>query len=141
VRDRSGALLTGVLLGFSLSRIGFSSWDEVHRMFVFEDLRMFLAFASGVTALGLFWWGARSLSKHPIQWPSRLIHRGTFWGSAAFGTGWALGGACPGIVFVQLGEGQLGALWTLGGIVLGNTLYSFVHERWFTWAPQSCAEN
>ena len=141
MRDRSGALLTGLLLGFALSRIGFSSWDEVHRMFVFADLRLFLAFATGVTVLGGGWLAARALAGRSIPWPSRQIHRGTFWGSAAFGAGWALGGSCPGIVFVQLGEGQLGAGFTLAGMVLGNTLYSFVHERWFTWPTQSCAES
>lgn len=140
MRDRTGALFTGLLLGFALSRIGFSSWDEVHRMFTFTDLRLFLAFASGVTLLGLGWVAVRATAKQPLPWPTRTIHPGTFWGSALFGAGWALGGACPGIALVQLGEGQLGAVYTLVGMFLGNAIYSFVHERFFTWPAQSCSE-
>ena len=43
----------GVLLGFSLSRIGFSSYDELHRMFVFADWRMFFTFAGALMLTGL----------------------------------------------------------------------------------------
>ena len=47
------AALFGLLLGFSLSWMGFADFGEVHRMFVFADLRLFLTFACGVTLTGL----------------------------------------------------------------------------------------
>jgi uncharacterized membrane protein YedE/YeeE len=61
-------------------------------------------------------------------------------GGALFGVGWALSGACPSIALVQLGEGQLGALVTLAGIFLGNLAYSAIHDRYFRWSTQSCAD-
>src|SRR6185503_13436334 len=109
--------------------IGFSSWDEVHAMFVFTSLRMFLAFALAVVVL---FFAFRAIA---ARWPARAhfrarpIHRGTLIGSLLFGAGWALGGACPGIALVQLGEGQLAAGYTLLGMLAGNWLYGAVHAR------------
>jgi uncharacterized membrane protein YedE/YeeE len=126
------------MLGFSLSRIGFASWDQVHAMFVFTDLRLFLTFLSGVVALTAAWPIVARFATG--KWPQRPIHPGTLTGSALFGVGWALCGACPAISLVQLGEGQLGALFTLAGVFAGNWLYAVVHERYFRWTMRSCAE-
>lgn len=130
--------LVGVLFGFSLSRIGFSSWDQVHDMFAFRDPRMLLTFAMAVVLLALAWLVIRRFSSP--RWTPRQVHPGTLAGGAIFGVGWALSGACPSIALVQLGEGQGGALWTLVGIFAGNYLYSVVHERYFRWSPGVCIE-
>jgi hypothetical protein len=130
--------LVGLVLGFSLSRIGFSSWDEVHAMFTFHDLRLFLTFCSGVVALGGAWWLV--LGRKDSQVPLRPVHPGTLPGGIIFGLGWALCGACPAIALVQVGEGQLGGALTLGGILAGNFVYSVVHERFFRWPAGSCVD-
>lgn len=117
----------GALLGFSLSRIGFTSWDEVHAMFTFTSLRMFLAFALGVTLLA----GAFAVIERRTKpaWPPREIHRGTLAGGVLFGVGWALSGACPGVTLAQLGEGRFYALFVLLGIGVGNAAYGALLER------------
>jgi uncharacterized protein len=120
-------LVLGGLLGFSLSRIGFSSYDEVHAMFTFADLRLFLTFLGGVTLLGAALYVVRRVSSP--AWPARPIERGTLLGGVVFGAGWALCGACPGVAVVQLGEGKLYALVTLAGILLGNALFGVVSAR------------
>jgi hypothetical protein len=123
--------------GFVLSRVGFSSWDEVHRMFRFSDLRLVLAFGTAVTLLAIGWRVAVALTGArfaPNPW-----HRGALPGGLIFGIGWALSGACPSIALVQLGEGQLGAGWTLLGIFLGNALYGAVNARVLRWPNASCA--
>lgn len=111
----------GMLLGFSLSRIGFSSWDEVHRMFTFADLRLLLTFGLGVVLLGVGFLVVRKVSKP--SWPARPLVRGTILGGVIFGIGWALSGACPGVALVQLGEGNLYGLVALAGMLAGNWLY------------------
>jgi uncharacterized protein len=136
-----GAGIVGVALGFALSRIGFSRWDEVHRMFTFQDLRLLLTFMLAVVLLVPTWVLIRKLSTTPPRWLPRRIHPGTVAGGVLFGAGWALSGACPSIGLVQLGEGQLGALWTLGGVFLGNYLYSVVHPRYFRWTAGSCVDD
>ena len=130
--------LAGLGLGFCLSRIGFSSWDEVHRMFVFDDLRMLFTFGWAIVLLAPAWWAVRKSGVS--TWVQRNIHPGTLVGALLFGAGWAIAGACPGITMVQIGEGQLGGLWTLLGMFLGNWLYSVVHGRYFRWSTGSCLD-
>jgi hypothetical protein len=128
----------GLVFGFSLSRMGFSSWDEVHHMFLLSDFRLILSFASAVGALALIFFlgGGRLRDTTP-----RRIHPGTLVGGALFGVGWALSGACPAIAWVQLGEGQMGASLTLLGVVFGNWAYAIVHERFFRWPASSCLDS
>lgn len=136
---RTGVM--GFVFGFALSRIGFSSWDEVHRMFTFDSLRMLLAFVVAVVVLMIAWPLVRRFSPVTPRWSPRPIHRGTLAGGLLFGVGWALSGACPSIALVQLGEGQAAALFTLTGIFAGNWLYSWVHERFFRFSAGSCIDD
>lgn len=127
----------GVAFGFVLSRVGFSAWDEVHAMFTFSDLRLVLAFGTAVSALALAWRalaGRAAAGLAPVP-----LHRGTVPGGIVFGLGWAISGACPSIALVQLGEGQLGAGWTLAGILAGNALYGVINARLLRWPNASCA--
>jgi uncharacterized membrane protein YedE/YeeE len=122
----------GVAMGFGLSRIGFSDYGEVHRMFTFQNFRLLLTFMGAVALILLGTWlvgGARE---------RRPPHKGTAVGGILFGVGWALTGACPSIAVVQLGEGRLPALLTLAGILAGTLLYPRVHRRFFRWDSGSC---
>lgn len=126
--------LIGLGFGFALSAIGFSNWDEVHNMFRFADLRLVLVFGGAVALNALafaFVKGSRT------RW-LRHFNRGTIPGAVLFGIGWALTGACPSIAVVQLGEGQLPAAFTIGGILIGNALYQPIHARFFKWDVGSC---
>jgi uncharacterized membrane protein YedE/YeeE len=125
----------GLLLGLVLSRLGFSDYGEVHKMFVFSDFNLFLAFCTG-TALsmgGFFAFTKRS------QLPANPLHPGTIFGGVLFGIGWALTGACPSIVLVQIGEGQLVAIATLMGALVGAWAYPFVHRKFFRWDMGNCS--
>jgi uncharacterized protein len=140
MRDIFGNALVGACMGFVLSRIGFSSWDEVHRMFTFSSLRLTLTFMVAVVVLAVAWPVIHAVSKQKPIWPSRPIHKGTLAGGMIFGAGWAITGACPSIALVQIGEGQLAGVWTVLGIFAGNYLYSKTHERWFNWSAASCVD-
>lgn len=131
----------GVLMGFVLSRIGFSAWDEVHAMFVFSSLRMFLGFGMAVVLLFVAFRLIAKTVPARTNFRVRPIHKGTLVGSLLFGAGWALSGACPSIALVQLGEGQLAAGYTLAGIVGGNWLYGAVHARYLRWDTASCLDD
>jgi uncharacterized membrane protein YedE/YeeE len=124
----------GTFMGFSLSRIGFSDFGEVHRMFTLRDFRLLLTFAGAVAVSML---GAKLLESRTSATPKPL-NPGTVLGGALFGVGWALTGACPAVVLVQLGEGRLVALATLTGIVVGCWVYPKVHARCFPWDAGSC---
>jgi len=126
--------LLGLGMGFALSRIGFSNYGELHRMFVFADLRLLYTFAGAVafTMIGFM------VFAHGRRIPSKPFHPGTIPGSILFGAGWALTGSCPGIAIVQLGEGQLPAAFTLLGILFGVWVYRQAHPRFFNWDTGAC---
>jgi len=124
----------GTLMGYILSRIGFADYDEINKMFVFADLRMFLTFAGSVALLMVV-----SLAfKKNFPRQDKFIQPGTLPGSMLFGFGWAVTGACPSLVFVQLGQGKLPAIMTLFGIYLGVILYRKMHAKYFLWDVGSC---
>lgn len=124
----------GLLMGITLSSIGFADYDELHKMLSLADFRMLASFVIAImmaaTAFKIF---ARQL-------PSRAkpFHPGIVPGSILFGIGWVVCGACPAIVFVQLGLGKLPALMTLVGIYIGVKLYRYVHARFLRWDTGSC---
>ena len=136
MRGHATTAIFGLLLGFSLSWMGFADWGEVHRMFTFTDWRLFLTFMVGVAGTGL---GILILRRGRFLQP-RPIHKGSIIGGLLFGIGWALTGACPGAALVQIGEGQLPALVTLGAILAGTALYRWAHARFFRWDRATCED-
>ena len=138
MKNIATTFVLGLMFGVVLSRVGFSSWDEVHSMFTFSDLRLLFTFGLAVAFIAIAW--KLLAGRTRAKFGPRPIHQGTIPGSLLFGLGWAISGACPSIALVQLGEGQFGALWTLAGIFAGNWLYGVVHRRFFRWDPGVCGD-
>lgn len=126
--------LLGIAMGFLLARIGFANYDEINKMFVFSDLRMFLSFGGAVAIVMV----AAFVLKKYIPRQDKFIQPGTLPGSMLFGFGWAVTGACPSLVFVQLGQGKISAIMTLFGIYLGVIFYRKMHAKYFLWNVGSC---
>lgn len=130
----------GIAFGFVMSRTGFTSWDLVHGMFTFTDFQLLLAFMLSVGTLATGWIAIDKFLPSRGTFSPRGIHPGTIGGGVLFGAGWAISGGCPTISLAQIGEGQLAAFYTIGGILLGNWIYSRVHERYFKWPATSCLD-
>jgi len=126
----------GLVFGLVLSRIGFGDFGQVHAMFVFSDLRLLLTFAGGVAVAMA---GFLTLARLK-EIPRRTLHPGSVIGGVLFGAGWALTGACPSIVLVQLGQGYTSALATLVGVLVGVALYRPLHRRFFPWEFDACSK-
>lgn len=122
-----GNLVFGLLLGYSLSRIGFGDYRELNRMFTFQDLRMLLTFAGGVGLATLLTVLLRRKLR-PAPTPPRVT-RSVVVGAVLFGLGWAVSGGCPGIPIVQLGAGYLPSFITLTGIAAGMWAYRQLNAR------------
>lgn len=106
-------------MGFVLCATGFSNFTEVHKMFTFQDLRLYYVFGGAVVLSGVGFVIFRSIKNAS----KKSFHQGTIPGSIMFGVGWAITGACPSVALAQLGEGQLPAGFTLLGIYLGVLIY------------------
>lgn len=115
----------GLLLGFTVGRLGFADYNELHRMLIFRDLRLLLTFASAVgLCVLLFFLFRNRLRLSPVP-----FHRGTVPGAILFGIGWAVTGACPGVALIQIGQGIWPAFATLGGILVGCWIHSRLQRR------------
>ncbi len=127
-------LLFGTVFGFVVSAVGFTSYEELHRMLTFVDLRMLLSFATGVLIAGV---GFHLMRKQrPL--PARPLHRGSIPGGVLFGVGWAVAGTCPGVAFAQLGQGRVWAVVTIAGIFAGTALYNVLHARYLRFDRGTC---
>jgi uncharacterized membrane protein YedE/YeeE len=118
-------LIPGLLLGFTVGRLGFADFNELHRMLVFRDLRLLLAFAAAVSlTMALFALFRGRLGLAPVR-----FHKGTILGAALFGIGWAVTGVCPGVALIQIGQGIWPAFTTLAGIFTGIWIHSRLQKQ------------
>ena len=118
-------IIPGLLLGFTVGRLGFADFNELHRMLIFRDLRLLLAFAAAVSlSIVLFALLRGRLKLAPVS-----FHKGTVPGAVLFGIGWAVTGICPGVALIQIGQGIWLAFVTLAGILTGTWLHSRLLKR------------
>ena len=124
----------GLYIGFVLSRAGFADFGEVHQMFTFTDFNLFLTFCGGVGVSAMAYWSL--LRMRGIT--GNKYHSGTIAGGLVFGVGWAITGACPTLALVMIGGGQIAAIATLIGVLLGTWVYPKIHARFFGWDSGVC---
>lgn len=128
-------LLLGALFGFLLSRAGATTYDFYPKLFLFEDLQLFwvigAAAAVGAIAVAILKaMNARNLSdRERISFKGKPYKSSLLPGALVFGMGWGLAGACPGSALAMLGEGKLGAIFTLLGIFIGTYVYGLQQSR------------
>jgi uncharacterized membrane protein YedE/YeeE len=127
-------VVLGAAFGFVLSGVGFTEYDELHKMLTFADLRMFLTFCGAVALSSVGYFALRNA--RPL--PKGVLHKGTVPGGILFGIGWAVAGACPGVALAQLGQGKLWVLAAIAGIVVGTLGYGVLHARYFRFDRGSC---
>ncbi len=128
-------LFFGIVFGFILSRAGATTYDFYAQLFLFENLQLLwvIAVAASIGMIGMAMLKtlkARStLDGQPLSFQGKPYKATLVPGALLFGVGWGLAGACPGTALVMLGEGKLGALFTIAGIVLGTYLYGLKESR------------
>jgi uncharacterized membrane protein YedE/YeeE len=126
----------GTLMGVTLSMGGFSDFEQVHKLFLLQNIPLLLVF---VGAIALSMLGFFTIFKNR-DIPKKVYNSGTVPGSIMFGIGWAMTGACPSIALVQLGEGKLAALLTISGILAGVWIYRKIAAPTFQLDTGVCGE-
>lgn len=128
-------IFLGALFGFALSRAGATTYDYYAGLFLFRDFQLLqvIGTAVGVGVVGFALvrkFKPRSLlQRTPIQITPKPYKKTLIPGSVIFGLGWGLAGACPGTALVMLGEGKLGVVFTLIGLILGTYSYGIWETR------------
>lgn len=128
-------LLIGVFFGILMTKSEAISWYRIYEMFRFESIWMFGIIGTAVMLGAAF----VAISKKG-QWksiegkPFQLIFYPEGWkryflGGTIFGLGWAMTGACPGPLFVLVGNGYMPILVVIGSALLGTLVYGIVAPK------------
>ena len=128
-------LLLGTLFGIVLTKAELISWFRIYEMFRFGAFHMYGVIGSAVV-LGVIITQIikrtrmKSLSGDPIIInPKQFSIARYLIGGTIFGLGWALTGACPGPLFVQVGNGYLVMIIAIGSGLLGTYSYGLLRKR------------
>ncbi|ARV15466.1 YeeE/YedE family protein [Polaribacter sp. SA4-12] len=128
-------LIIGVLFGIILSKTEVVSWYRIYEMFKFQSFHMYGVIGSavviGIVLMQLFKKGVIKdyLGNQVIVQEKEKGYIKTILGGTIFGLGWALSGACPGPLYVLIGQGFLPILIVLLGAVLGAFIYGLVSKK------------
>lgn len=127
--------LIGIAFGLVLTKGEIISWYRIQEMFRFDSFHMYGIIGSavviGIAAVAL-------IKKHDIksvggekiefQPKARSISRYLLGGSI-FGIGWALTGACPGPMYILVGNGFSVFLVVVASAVMGTFTYGLLRAR------------
>jgi uncharacterized protein len=127
--------LAGILFGIVMAKSEAMSWYRIQEMFRFQSFHMYgiigtavVLGAAGVALIKRF--GLRDHAGNPIVFlpKEKSIYRYLI-GGTIFGLGWALSGACPGPMVVNIGYGFLTMIIVFLFAILGTLLYGVVKNK------------
>jgi len=127
--------LVGILFGIVMSKAEIISWYRIYEMFKFQAFHMYGIIGSAVI-LGMIMMALfrrkviKTFEGKDIIVPPKKpgIYRNLL-GGVLFGLGWGLAGACPGPMFVLLGQGVVAILVVIFGATFGAFLYGVFKEK------------
>lgn len=127
-------LLTGVLFGIVLTKSEVISWYRIYEMFNFQSFHMFGVIGSAVIVGVIITQGIKGFELKSIDGDKIKLNPkdGVFWryliGGIIFGLGWAMTGACPGPMFVLVGNGATVFLLVIASAMFGTFLYGVLRK-------------
>ena len=128
-------ILTGLVFGVIMAKSEAISWYRIQEMFRFQSFHMYGIMSTAVT-LGIL--GVYLIKKFDIkdsQGNAIVFHDKDksiakyLIGGVIFGLGWALTGACPGPMFVNIGYGYFAMLIVILGALIGTYLYGLIKKQ------------
>ena len=128
-------LAVGVLFGIVMTKSEAISWYRIHEMFRFESFHMYGIMGTAVVLGAIFMWimkrgGIRTLRGNTVSYnPMKFSLKRHLLAGSIFGLGWALIGACPGPLYVLIGNGYLFVFIMLLSAILGTFVYGLVRSK------------
>ncbi|WP_019557236.1 DUF6691 family protein [Thiomicrorhabdus arctica] len=128
-RTNISGILLGALFGFLMSHAGATTYDYHAKMFLLIDLQLVKVIGTSIVVAII---GISLLKKYKVRaistgvevdFVKKKYQEGLITGAFLFGVGWAMTASCPGTVPAMLGEGKVGAIFTLIGLLLGTMAY------------------
>jgi len=112
-----------------------ASWYRIQEMFRFQSFHMYGIIGTAVVLGALAVYLIKRFRINDSQGNAiTFIDKDSGWkkyimGGLVFGLGWALTGACPGPMFVNIGYGYLTMIIVVIGALLGTYLYGLLKSR------------
>jgi uncharacterized membrane protein YedE/YeeE len=128
-------LFVGIIFGIVMTKSEALSWYRIQEMFRFQSFHMYgiigTAVISGVIGVFLIKkLKVRDISGAPIQFfPKEKSIVRYLIGGTIFGLGWALSGACPGPMVVNLGYGFISFSIVIVFALVGTFLYGVIKDK------------
>lgn len=122
-------LIAGIVFGIVMSKSEAISWYRIQEMFRFQSFHMFgiigVAVVLGVIGVWVIKkYNLRDFRGNPIIfYPKEKSVIRYLVGGTIFGMGWALSGACPGPMVVNIGYGFLTMTVVFVFAIVGTYLY------------------
>lgn len=128
-------LLVGIVFGIALTKAEIVSWYRIYEMFRFQSFHMYGVIGSAVVIgmiviqvikrfkLKTIDGDAIKINPKDVSIPRYLI------GGIIFGLGWALTGACPGPLFILLGNGISVIVVVILSALLGTYTYGKIRGK------------
>jgi uncharacterized protein len=128
-------LVVGIVFGIVMAKSEAFSWYRIQEMFRFQSFHMYgiigtavVLGAIGVALIKKF--QIRDFEGNPILFhPKDKSYIRYIIGGTIFGLGWALSGACPGPMVVNIGYGYFTFLIVFIFALIGTLLYGIVKNR------------
>lgn len=120
------SLIIGILFGIVLERAGFGSSRRLSGVFYFKDMAVIkVMFTAMITAiLGLALCFSLGLVSEQSIYLIPTIYKAQILGGILFGTGFVIGGWCPGTAAVGAASGKWDAFVFIGGALLGSIFFN-----------------
>jgi len=128
-------LLLGIFFGIVMSKSEAISWYRIQEMFRFQSFHMYgiigTAVILGVIGVGLIKkLKIRDYQGNPILFlPKDKSIIKYLIGGIIFGLGWALSGACPGPIVVNIGYGFFSMIIVFFFAIVGTYLYGVIMKK------------
>lgn len=128
-------LLIGTVFGITLAKAEVISWFRIYEMFTFQSFHMFGVIGSAVVVGIIIIQIIKRNKLKSIDGEKIIIAPKQFsWsryliGGSIFGLGWAMTGACPGPMFILLGNGVGVILVVIASAVLGTYVYGKIRHK------------
>lgn len=128
-------IVIGIVFGIVMSKSEAISWFRIQEMFRFQSFHMYGIIGTAVVLGAILVhtikkYKLRDFQGNPIVFhpkakstPRYLI------GGTIFGLGWALTGACPGPMFVNIGHSYWPVLIAIAGAIAGTYSYGVLKEK------------
>ena len=126
--------LVGIIFGIVFVKAEIVSWFRIQEMFQLTSFHMYGVIGTAVV-VGMISVAiikkikAKTIYGEVITLDNKTFNKGQIYGGLIFGLGWAITGACPGPLYVQIGAGFGVIFITLLSAIMGTWVYGYFREK------------